>query len=111
MYRKHESIKRRTNEERVREVEHGTFIPLVMPLTGGFGRAANVCYKRLASMLALKLDQSYSHTINWLRCRLCFSLLRASIQCIRGARSARGLAARVPGPPLDLVVAEVNGVS
>ena len=58
MYRKHESIKRRIYEERVREVEHGTFTPLVMSLTGGLGRAANVCYKRLASMLASKLDQS-----------------------------------------------------
>ena len=108
MYRKHESIKRRTYEERVREVEHGSFTPLVMSLTGGLSRAANVCFKRLASMLASKFDQPYSCTINWLRCRLCFSLLRASIQCIRGARSARGHASRVPAPPLELVVAEVN---
>ena len=70
--------------------------------------AANVRFKRLASMFVSKLDQPYSCTINWLRCRLCFSLLRASIQCIRGACSARGHASRVPAPPLELVVAEVN---
>ena len=67
-----------------------------------------MCFKRFTSMLASKFDQPYSCTINWLRCRLCFSLLRASIQCIHGARSARGHASRVPAPPLELVVAKVN---
>jgi len=44
-YRKHEQEKGRQNEQRVREVEHGTFTPLAMPTTGGMGRAASVFYK------------------------------------------------------------------
>ena len=55
-YRKHERAKIRAYEQRVREVEHGSFTPLVMSLTGGCGNAASVAYKRLASMLAKKRD-------------------------------------------------------
>ena len=65
-YRKHERIKIRAYEQRVREVEHGSFTPLVMSLTGGCGNAANICYKRLASMLAEKRDQPYSITLAWI---------------------------------------------
>ena len=74
----------RAYEQRVREVEHGSFTPLVMSLTGGCGNAASVAYKRLASMLAEKRDQPYSTTLSSMRRKLSFALLRSSIQCIRG---------------------------
>lgn len=105
-YRKHESVKKRAYDQRVREIEHGSFTPLVLSLTGGMGASATVCYKRLASMLAQKRDQTYSSTMAWLRCTLSFALLRSSVQCIRGARSAAGRAARDPLPPVDLVSSE-----
>ena len=107
-YRRHERIKIRAYEQRVREVEHGSFTPLVMSLSGGCSNAANVCYKRLASMLAEKWDQSYSSTLAWMRCKLSFTLLRSAIQCIRGTRSARGHALKCNIPPTDLVVVESN---
>ena len=45
------------------------------------------CKGWLASFLSDKWDENYSHTsTGWLRCRLSFALLRASI--IRGARSS-----------------------
>ena len=105
-YRKHERIKIRAYEQRVREVEHGSFTPLVMSLSGGCGNAASICYKRLASMLAEKWDQPYSSTLAWMRCKLSFALLRSAIQCIRGARSASGRAFHHVIPPTDLVLAE-----
>ena len=107
-YRRHERIKIRAYEQRVREVEHGSFTPLVMSLSGGCSNAANVCYKRLASMLAEKWDQSYSSTLAWMRCKLSFTLLRSAIQCIRGTHSARGHALKCNIPPTDLVVVESN---
>ena len=110
-YRKHEQCKIRTYEQRIREVEHSSFTPLVMSLTGGTGKATNVCLKRLASMLSEKWDQKYNTTISWLRCRLSFSLLRSSIQCIRGSRSARGHADKNNPPPMDLVTSEANLLS
>ena len=73
----------------MREVEHATFTPLVMSVTGGMGKSATTFYKRLASMISEKRDTPYSQTINWIRCKLSFALLRSSIMSIRGARSSR----------------------
>ena len=103
-YRKHEQVKKRAYEQRVREIEHASFTPLVLSATGGL---ASTFYKRLASSLFLKWDQPYSCTLRWLRCRLGFSLLRSAIQSIRGARSSRGQAIKTP-TVVDLVNAEVN---
>ena len=82
-YLKHENEKRRTYEQRVREVERASFVPIVLSATGGMGKQASVFYKRLASLLAEKRDTSYSATMNT------FSLLQSAVQCIRGARSDR----------------------
>lgn len=107
-YRKHENEKKRQYEQRVREIEHSSFTPLVMSATGGLAGEATVFYKRLASCLSIKWDQPYNLTLAWLRCRLNFSLLRSAIQCIRGARSTIGHASRSPSPPIDLAVSELN---
>ena len=37
-YRKHENEKKRAYEQRIREVEHSTFTPLVFSATGGMGK-------------------------------------------------------------------------
>ena len=102
-----EMEKRRQYDERVREVERGSFTPLVFSTSGGMGRQATVFFKRLASLLARKRDQPYSHVIGWIRCRLGFSLLRSSITSLRGTRSIAGF---VPSPTypvaLDLTISE-----
>ena len=87
-YRRNEQEKRRAYDQRVREVDHGCFSPLVFSASGGMGPTAKVVYKKLAAMIATKHNQPYSQTINWLRCRLSFSLLRSSIMCLRGSRSS-----------------------
>ena len=104
-YRKHKREKKRAYDQRVREVEHSSFTPLVFSATGGMGREATCFYKRLASMLANKWDQPYSTTLWWLRCRLTFSLIRSAIQALRGARSSQGHAVHTPDS-VDLVVTE-----
>ena len=106
-YMRHENEKKRAYDQRVREVEHATFTPLVFSATGGLGIPANTFYKRLASLMAEKWDHPYSSTLCWLCCCLGFSLLRSSILCIRGARSSRGHAIRTP-MPVDLVNQESN---
>ena len=104
VYRKHEQEKKRQYDQRVQEVEHATFTPLVLSTSGGMRRAARMFYKRLASMVAEKRDVSYAMTLNWIRCRLSFALLRASIMSIRGARSSRHHP--VTECPIDLQLAE-----
>ena len=86
--RKHEQEKRSKYDQRVRDVEHATFTPLVLSTNGGLGHSATTFYRRLASMIAEKRDMPYSNALNWIRCRLSFALLRASFMSIRGARSS-----------------------
>ena len=75
---------------RVREIENGSFTPLVFSTSGGMGKAAKITYKRLASLLSIKREQPYSLVMGWLRCRLSFSLLRSAVMCLRGSRSKKG---------------------
>ena len=93
--------KRRAYEERIQEVERGSFTPLVFSSSGGMGKAATVTYKRLASLLS---DKWNSPVMGWLRCSLGFSLLRSSLMHLCGSRSSSGS----PGVLLsvDLAVAE-----
>ena len=88
-YRRHEAEKKRAYEQRIREVEHSSFTPLVFSVTGGMGQQCSTFYRRLAALLAEKWNESYSSTLSWIRCLLSFCLLRSAIQCIRGARSSR----------------------
>ena len=87
-YLQNEQEKKRAYNERVREVEHGTFSPLVFSTSGGMGPIATVVYRRIASIMAEKQQQPYSRTLFWLRCNLSFSLLRSAIMCLRGVRSS-----------------------
>ena len=96
VYHKHEQEKRRQYDQRVREVEHATFTPLVLSTTGGMGRAATTFYKRLASMVAEKRDVPYAVTLNWIRCRLSFA--PASAKTAAPKRSKNGsLGLKQPG--------------
>ena len=51
-FRRHEAEKRRAYEERIQEVERGSFTPLVFSSSAGMGKAATVTYKHLASLLS-----------------------------------------------------------
>ena len=92
----HERQKKRMYEQRVVEVENGSFTPLVFSTTGGMGRLANIFYSRLASKISAKRQQPFASTMGWLRCQLSFSLLRSSILCIRGSRSKKNAIPRFP---------------
>ena len=89
-YRRHEQEKRRAYDQRVREAENGCFSPLVFTSAGGMGPTARVVYKKLATMLSKKLNRPYSHTMDWLRCTISYSLLRSAIMCLRWSRSSGG---------------------
>ena len=78
-FRRNELEKRRAYDERIREIEHGSFLPLIFSTSGSMGPTATTVYKRLAAMIAEKNNKSYSKTIHWLRCCLSFSLLRSAI--------------------------------
>ena len=105
-FRRHEAENRRAYEERIQEVERGSFTPLVFSSSGGMGKAATVTYKHLASLLSDKWNSPYPVVMGWLRCSLGFSLLRSSLMCLRGSRSSSG-SPDVPSS-VDLAVAECH---
>ena len=74
--------KRWAYNQRVVEVEHGSFTPLVFSATGGMSTAASICYKQIAVKLSEKSNTPYTMTMAWLRTNISFSLLRLAIQCI-----------------------------
>ena len=106
-YKKHEQMKKCEYEQRISKVELTSFTSLVIPATGGLANKASTFYKRLASLLASKCDHPYRSTLCWLHCSLAFSLLRSTIQAMRGARSLCGHAIRIP-TVVDLVNAKSN---
>ena len=59
-YRHHEFEKRRQYEDRVLQVEHGSFTPPIFLTAGGVGPSATVIFKCLASLLATKQGTHYS---------------------------------------------------
>ena len=52
IYRQHESAKKREYNQRIQDVEHGVFTPLVFSTSGAMGREGSTFYKRLADMLS-----------------------------------------------------------
>jgi len=84
-YRKHESTKKREYAQRVQDVEHGVFTPLVLSTTGGMGQEPVTFYKRLADGISRKEQKAYSVVMGWIRCCLSFAILRSAILCIRGS--------------------------
>ena len=59
-YRQKELEKRRAYKERVREIEHSSFSPLVFTTSGGMGTTAAVVYKWITSLIGEKQDKPYS---------------------------------------------------
>ena len=64
---------------RIREIEDGSFTPLIFSATGGMADEATVFYKHLASLLSNKWDTLYAAAMGWVRCYLSFPLLRSSM--------------------------------
>ena len=86
MYRSHEMTKKRQYNQRIIEIEHGTFTPLIFSCSGGSGIEANKCLKQLAHLICVKKKDEYSNTINFIRRRISFDILRTCILALRGYR-------------------------
>ena len=69
--------KKRAYNERVLEIEHGSFTPLVFSATGGMGRECTKFVSRLAEMIAYKQNKRYSEVITWLRRKISIGLCKA----------------------------------
>ena len=79
--------KKRAYNERILQIEQGTFTPLVFSINGSMGRECQRFYSRLAELISQKRDLPKSITMNWIRTKLCFALLKSSLLCLRGSRT------------------------
>ena len=95
---------RMINEQRIIQVEHSSFVPLVFSATGGMSRSTSNFHCHLALKLSVKHDEHLSVTLGVLRCRLSFALLWSATMCIRGIHSSRHKP--ILHSPFDLQVAE-----
>jgi hypothetical protein len=86
LFKKSELSKIREYKERILNVEHGDFNPLVFTCSGGMAPQAHIVLKRLAEKMSKKQNLSVSVVSGWLRCRLSFALLRTTLLCVRATR-------------------------
>jgi len=86
-YMLNEKEKKRSYNERVMQVEHGSFTPIVLSATGGIGREGKKFYTRLSEMISEKRNQSFPLITSWIRRKISFALVRSIGMCIRGSRS------------------------
>ena len=87
--RKHEEAKKREYNERIMQIEQGTFTPLVFTTTGSMGPECILYHKALAERLSTKTGERYAYVMNFIRCKLSFMCIRSSLLCLRGSRSIR----------------------
>ena len=102
----HEKEKKDKYGLRVREIEKGTFTPLVFTTAGGCGKECNLALKRLGNLIAEKSGNRQSSVMNYIRTEINFSLLRACHICLRGTRNSRAEKAAQFKPKVDYEIAE-----
>ena len=86
-HKTNEGNKKREYAERILNVEHGSFTPLVFSCFGGMGTECNHFFNRLSDKISEKRDINTSYGRSWVRTKLSFCLLRTTNLCIRGSRT------------------------
>ena len=72
--------------QRVIDIEHGSFTPVVLSAYGGFGRETERFISMLIVKVSEKRDIPVSVIANYIRTKLSFILVRSQVICIRGSR-------------------------
>ena len=99
-----EKEKKRAYNQRVINIEHGSFTPLVFTPYEGAGREAERCLSELAALIAHKRDLQYGMVTNWLRTKISFTLTKSAVLCLRGSRSIK----RMKIEAADIEIADAN---
>ena len=73
-------------EERVRESEKGSFIPLIFSTSGGMGPMTSVLVKRLSEKISDNSYEARSMVTNYIRTKIRFAILRSTLIALRGIR-------------------------
>ena len=87
VFKEQEDKKKRKYQQRVLDVEMGSFTPLVFGTNGGMGNECQRFLKHLADKIAQKDTVPYNTVIAMLRTQISFELLRSVRACVRGSRT------------------------
>ena len=99
-FNQNERGKKTSYNQRVIDVEHGSFSPIVLSAFGGCGKETERVITKLVQKLSEKKDVPNSVMANYVRTKLSFELVKAQVMCIRGSR-------KLWSPKLDVREAEV----
>ena len=86
VFAEHEKAKKDTYEERVRESEKGSFIPLIFSTSGGMGPMTSVLVKRLSEKISDNSYEARRMVTNYIRTKIRFAILRSTLIALRGIR-------------------------
>ena len=87
IFKEQEKEKKRKYQQRILDVEMGTFTPLIFGTNGGMGTECQLFLKNLAEKLTKKTRDTYANVIAWIRTRLSFEIIKSVHMCIRGSRT------------------------
>ena len=85
-YKYHGSVKTLKYQQRILDVGHISFVPLIFACTGGEAPGSTKTIQKLAEKLSQKRNDSYSDTMNFIRTNISFARLRSAILCLGGAK-------------------------
>ena len=103
LYQLMENKKKAKYNERILQVEKGSFTPIVGSTFGGWGKEATKYHKRIASLLAEKKNERYADVMSHLRTCLRFCVLRSVLVAIRGVRGKSREAAPLSSLSFNLI--------
>ena len=86
------------------EDRRALFTPLCVSVDGMLGKEATKFVQHLADELSYKWNSNYSSIINWVRTRISFAIVRASILCLRGSRTKWRSVSMFDGSSLNLIM-------
>ena len=102
LYIQHEKAKKRTYNDRILQVEKGSFSPLIFSTTGGMGPESTRYHKRVAELISAKRGEVYSHVVNHIRTGIRFALLKSVLIAVRGERGRKRRTIGVPMSEISL---------
>lgn len=87
LFKSVEGERKRQYLQRIRDVDNGSFTPMVMSSTGAIGPEMDQAIKALAHKLADKRKEVHSVVVGTVRARFVFAAVRSALICLRGSRS------------------------
>ena len=84
------------------EDRRALFTPVCCSVDGMLGGEAKVFLKKLGERISVKWGKSIGEVMGWIRTRLTFAVLRASILCLRGSRTKWRSLGLEDGAPISL---------